>query len=75
MRRKTVYSAIEGIDRSQLEAFQAGTEPKQFCTVDHSKPLEPQISQNPAAAGAASSVAVGGSTAPALGEGELLRFR
>src|SRR6478672_8711199 len=24
MRRKTVYSAIEGIDRSQLEAFQAG---------------------------------------------------
>jgi hypothetical protein len=24
MRRKTVYRAIEGIDRSQLEAFQAG---------------------------------------------------
>src|SRR5206468_1815298 len=24
MRRKTVYSAIEGIDRGQLEAFQAG---------------------------------------------------
>ena len=24
MRRKTVYTAIEGIDREQLEAFQAG---------------------------------------------------
>jgi penicillin-binding protein 1A len=26
-----------------LEAFQEGTEPKQFCTLDHSKPLDAQL--------------------------------
>ena len=35
-----------------LEAFQDGTEPKAFCTVDHSKPIEPQL-------GAAASEALG----------------
>ena len=45
-----------------LEAFLEGTEPKAFCSVDHSKPIEPQL-------GAASSEAPG--SAASAGPGSL----
>lgn len=51
-----------------LEAFAAGTEPKKYCDIDHSKPLGPQLGEEAGAAPAAGSVlppVVGASTAPA----------
>ncbi len=52
-----------------LEAFKEGTEPKQFCNVDHSRPLEPQLSSG-VQAGSVSGVApIGASTAAPSGLG------
>ena len=49
-----------------LEAFQQGTEPKQYCTIDHTKPLEPQLSgaAGPSDAPIATDVDISPSTAP-----------
>ncbi|MBI3552952.1 MAG: PBP1A family penicillin-binding protein [Elusimicrobia bacterium] len=52
-----------------LEAFQEGTEPKQFCTVDHSRPLEAQLSSGLQAGAISPAAAVGLSTAPPAGQG------
>ncbi len=53
-----------------LEAFQQGTEPKQYCNVDHTRPLEPQLAggaTGPTTEPIANPVVVSESTATAPG--------
>ena len=53
-----------------LEAFLQGTDPKQYCPVDHSKPVAPQLEKEAAATSAGRAAAapvLGVSTAPGAG--------
>ncbi len=58
-----------------LEAFATGTEPTKYCDVDHSKPLQPQLDEEPSVGpdgetpGEAPSPVPAGSSAPVVSSG------